>query len=150
MSDILVKCTRCRHSCMLSDWVGVRSKRYVGCTELVCRNCGCKSYYDMHPQVVWCWANGVIEIGDAMPANSPDGGGAIKVAEGPKSELDLAIGILARHSHTRGVFLVPGVPEAADGNAAVDALSSWLKWCQGSKRRGSRWPGVVWASKGGA
>lgn len=150
MSDIPVKCTRCRHACMQSEWLDVPSKRFGGCTEKTCPRCGCRSYYDPRHQVAWCWASGVIEIGDALPADKPDGGGAIEVAEGPKSELDLAIGTLARHGHTRGVLLVPGVPEAPDQRAAADALAAWIRWCQNSKRRGSRWPGVIWNTKGGA
>lgn len=149
MSGEPIKCTRCRHACMLADWLDVPSKRFSGCTEKTCPRCGCKSYYDQRPQVAWCWASGLIEVGDAMPENKADGGGAIAVAEGPKSELDLALNVLARHGYGPGVRLVPGVP---DEPSAGNALAEWLRWCQkGGKRASSRWPGVVWNSaKGGA
>jgi hypothetical protein len=133
---------------MQSDWLDVPSKQFGGCTEKVCPRCGCKSYYDQRPQVAWCWASGKIDIGDSMPEPGTDGGGAIKVASGPKSELNLALGVMARHAFERGVLLVPGVPEAPDQAAAGDALAEWLKWCQkGGKRTASRWPGVVWAAE---
>lgn len=144
MSDILVKCCRCRHQCMVSEWHSAPHKHIQGCTQSVCPRCGCQSYYDQRPQVAWCWASGLIEIGDAMPEDKPDGG-AIKVADGPKSELDLAIGVLARHGYKHGVRLVPGVPEAGDEAAAGSALAEWLRWCQkGGKRASARWPGVLW------
>ena len=151
MSDIPVKCTRCRHACMASDWLDVPSKRFGGCTEKTCPRCGCKSYYDQRPQVAWCWASGLIEVGDAMPESKPDGGGAIQVAEGPKSELDLALNVLARRGYGHGVRLVPGVPEAADQQSAGNALAEWLRWVQkGGKKASSRWPGVVWNSSKGS
>lgn len=142
-----VKCTRCRHACDLSEWTDVRSNRFVGCTEKTCPRCGCKSYYDQSPQVAWCWASGLIEVGAAMPVDKPDGSGAIKVAVGPKSELDLALNVLARRGYETGVRLVPGVPEAADQLGAGNALAEWLRWCQKrGKRASDRWPGVTWNS----
>ena len=77
-----VKCTRCRHACVLSDWLDVPHKKFAGCTDKVCLRCGCKSYFDMAPQVAWCWANGLIEIGDYLPPDGPDGSGAIEIARG--------------------------------------------------------------------
>lgn len=152
MSDIPVKCTRCRHAHMESERVQVRSGKSGGIEmwEHLCPRCGCKSYYDQRPQVAWSWATGLIECGDAMPALDADGGGAIQVASGPKSELNLALGVLARHGYKHGVRLVPGVPEAPNETAAGDALAEWLKWCQkGGKRASARWPGVVWNSAAG-
>ena len=135
---------------MESDWFDLLSKKFGGCTEKSCPRCGCKSYYDQSPQVAWCWATGMIESGDAMPTLDADGGGAIKVADGPKSELSLALNVLARHGYERGLLLVPGIPEAPGQKAAGDALEAWLKWCQkGGKRASSRWPGVVWNSAAG-
>ena len=129
--DIPVKCTRCRHACMESDWIDVPSKRLVGCTEKTCPRCGCKTYYDCRPQVAWCWASGLIEIGDAMPAAKPNGGGAIQIAEGPKYALKGKLGAVARHGKgaSAGRLLVPGVPEADSEDAKADALAAWLVWC---------------------
>lgn len=135
MDDIRIKCTRCRHVCQSSEWIYVPSKRYGGCTESTCPRCGCKSFYDMTPQVAWCWANGVIEIGDELPANQPDGSGPIQIASGPKYALRVSIEAVARHGYERGVLLVPGVPEATDPTAAVDALQQWVDWCRRYRKR---------------
>lgn len=146
MSDIPVKCTRCRHACMESDWVDVPSKKFGGCTEKACPRCGCKSYYDCRPQVAWCWASGLIEIGDALPADKPDGSGALQIATGPKYSLEAQVGVMARHGRGDGArkLLVPGVPEAAGQDEAFAALSAWLALSNKRKPR----DGVVF-SKGG-
>ena len=135
--NISVKCTRCRHSCMEADWIDVPSKRYGGCTEKACPRCGCKSYYDCTPQVAWCWASGLIEIGDTLPPDAPGGGGAIEIARGPKYALKGQIGALARHGKgaSAGELLVPGVPEAESQRAKGDALAQWLAWCGRRKSR---------------
>lgn len=143
--DIPVKCSRCRHQCMESAWHDkpVKASGSISMTEKVCPKCGCKSYYDMRPQVAWCWASGLIEIGDKAPEDSADGGGAIVIATGPKCELVAILGTLARHGQgaSNGKLLVPGVPEADNGEAAVDALGEWLTWC--AKRNGKKSSGGV-------
>ena len=134
--DIPVKCTRCRFACMESTWLDKLKKTSgsISMTEKVCPKCGCKSYYDMHPQVAWCWASGLIEIGDAVPA------GGIKIAECPKSELRAVIEGVARHGKGGACLnrLVPGIPEAESEEAEADALEAWLDWCakgNGKKHR---------------
>ena len=141
--DIPVKCTRCRHACMESDWIDVPSKRYGGCTEKTCPRCGCKSYYDCRPQVAWCWATGLIDIGDSMPTDSADGSGAIEIARGPKYALKGRLEVVARHGYTKGQLLVPGVPEADSQEAKGDALAAWLAWCGKRKNR----DGVIFAKE---
>ena len=147
MSDILVKCTRCRHQCMESAWHDKPAKTIgaIGMTEKVCPKCGCKSYYDMRPQVAWCWVSGLIEIGDAMPSDSADGGGAIQIASGPKSFLGGQIRAVAHHGRADGqpVLLVSGIPEAAGGKAKGDALGEFLLRCGKRKTR----DGVVFAAE---
>lgn len=141
--DIPVKCTRCRHETMESAWLDKpRSNCGISMTVKVCPRCGCESYYDMRPQVAWCWASGLIEMGDQPPANGADGSGPILIARGPKSSLKLALTVNARHGMgaSAGKFLVPGVPEAETGKAAVDALCEWLKWCA----KGNGYKDVVW------
>lgn len=140
--DIPVKCSRCRHQCMESDWLDkpVRANGDISMTEKVCPKCGCKSYYDMRLQVAWCWASGLIEIGDQAPDDSTDGGGAIVIATGPKSSLKGVLSAVARHGMgaSAGKLLVPGVPEAGTQKDAADALSAWLSWCaknNGKKHR---------------
>lgn len=136
-TDIPVKCTRCRHACMESDWLDVPSKDFGGCTQKTCPRCGCKSYYDCTPQVAWCWASGQIEIGEVLPPDAPDGGGAIEIARGPKFALKGHISVVARHGYREGAgqMLVPGVPEAEDEQAKGDALAQWLSWCGKRKSR---------------
>jgi hypothetical protein len=109
----------------------------ISMTEKVCPKCGCKSYYDMSPQVAWCWASGLIEIGDKAPDNKADGG-VIVIAHGPKNALKTVLEGVARHGKgaSAGVLLVPGVPEAANGSDAVDALTAWHDWC--AKRNGHK------------
>lgn len=94
----------------------------------------------MRLQVAWCWASGLIEIGDQAPGDSTDGGGAIVIATGPKSSLKGVLSAVARHGMgaSAGKLLVPGVPEAGTQKDAADALSAWLSWCaknNGKKHR---------------
>lgn len=140
-TDILVKCTRCRHQCMESRWrfKAIKSGGEISASQLVCPKCGCKTYYDMRLQVAWCWASGLIETGDKAPANDPDGTGPIVFAQGPKSELQVVLGALSRHGQgaSAGKLLVPGVPEASNQHKAADALIAWTKWCmKGNGRKG--------------
>lgn len=83
----------------------------------------------------FCWASGLIEFGRTMPD------GALPIARGPAKVLRDFIETRARHGYsTRPVkgrptkipgtdtLLVPGVPEAPDQFAAVDALIAWRGW----------------------
>lgn len=94
-------------------------------------------------QVAWCWGSGLIEIGDAMPPDSPDLGCAIEIARGPRTALLAQLNVLARHGKgaSRGQLLVPGVPEARTTRDAFDALMSWVLWCGAHDSV----DGVVWA-----
>lgn len=134
-----VKCTRCRHACTLGDWRDVPSKLkgFISCTEKACPRCGATSYYDCTLQVAWCWATGLIEVGDALPSDKPDGSGAIEIARGPMYALQGHLCAVARHGKgaSAGRLLVPGVPEAEDQGAKVDALAAWLAWCGKRKNR---------------
>ncbi|EPD44433.1 MULTISPECIES: hypothetical protein [Delftia] len=123
MNDFtLAKCTRCRNAHKVSERL---EKQCSGWTESVCPRCGGKSWYDCTPQVAWCWASGLIEIGSELP--SPD---AIEIARGPKYALETAISVAARHGKGAGVsqMLVPGVPEAPDQATGLRALQQWLEW----------------------
>lgn len=136
-----VKCTRCRFEHAEGDRISRprprRSTSEIQMDDLVCPRCGGKAFYDMTPQVAWCWASGLIEIGDVMPADKPGGGGAILIATGPKCSLRLGISVVARHGRGDGdrQLLVPGVPEASNQREAADALGRWLDWCRGRKTR---------------
>ncbi|WP_245704060.1 hypothetical protein [Oryzisolibacter propanilivorax] len=114
-----------------------RSTGDIQWSDLVCPRCGCKNYYDCTPQVAWCWASGLIEIGDSLPPNEPGGSGAIEIAAGPKYALKGQLSALARHGKgaSAGMLLVPGVPEAEGQRAKGDALALWLAWCSRPKSR---------------
>jgi hypothetical protein len=101
---------------------------------------------DMRPQVAWCWASGLIEIGGRMPPNGPNGGGAIQIASGPKANLEACLGALARHGKgaSAGKLIVPGVPEANGQQAKGDALAAWLAWCSSKRALDD---GVVFAAR---
>lgn len=133
----LIKCCRCRKQMTLSDLVEKpsRSKSPAALTDMVCPSCGCKNFHDMAPQVAWCWRSGRIEVGDNLPDAGPEGDGPIRIADGPKAFLQGRLEVVARHAYERGVLLVPGVPEAEDEQAALKALSDWLKWCGKSRAR---------------
>jgi DNA-directed RNA polymerase subunit RPC12/RpoP len=125
-SDIPVQCIRCRNRHMESE----RQKVDAGNSlhALACPRCSCKSFYDMRPQAAWCWASGLIEMGDETAV--PEGG--IVIARGPKAFLNGTISALARHGRgaNEGAYLVPGIPEADDcQKARGDALATWLKRC---------------------
>lgn len=137
-ADIPIKCTRCRQQCMHSELLAKPVKTPgIAMNQMVCPKCGCKSYYDMSPQVAWCWSSGLIEIGDTLPENESDGSGAIHIAKGPKADLTAVLGVLARNGYC-GQLLVPGVPEADTSEAKVVALNAWHAWCAKGNGRKSR------------
>lgn len=146
LANIPVKCTRCSHACMESEWLGVPSKEFPGCTQKTCPRCGCRSYYDCSPQVAWCWASGLIEIGDALPPDEPEGGGAIEIARGPRYALKGQMSAVARRGKgaSVGKLLVPGVPEADTEDAKFEALMRWLAWLGNANER----DGVTFAKVG--
>lgn len=104
---------------------------------LVCPSCGADSYYDITPTVAWCWASGLIELGEQMLAPDADGGGAIEIARGPKSALKARLQGMVRMGKGRsaGEMLVPGVPEAETDLAKADALHAFLKWASKGRTR---------------
>lgn len=71
----------------------------------------------------WCWAGGVIEFGPIQ--DMPDG--ALPIALGPWGAVVEAVTAQARHAYGNGCLLVPGVPEAADEFAAVDAVTAFAR-----------------------
>ncbi|MFG0233555.1 hypothetical protein [Achromobacter sp. 413638] len=152
-NDRQAKCTRCRNVHLESERVERprprRSTASIQMYDRCCPRCGSKEYYDMTPQVAWCWASGLIEIGDRQPADHADGSGAILIASGPKFALRTHLSDLARHGygHSEGQLLVPGVPEADDQQQAGDALEVWLARCRRS--RSARQDGVVFVLKEG-
>jgi predicted nucleic-acid-binding Zn-ribbon protein len=140
-SDIEVQCVRCRNRHQQSE--RVRLGGNDGMSMLACPRCSCRSFLDIRPQAAWCWASGLIEIGDesASPAD------AILFARGPKAFLTGTIAVLARSGQgaSEGKYLVPGVPEADDQEAGCTALIKWVKWCAGNNGHKGR-HGVVFVA----
>lgn len=71
--------------------------------------------------MAYAWATGRIDFGQRMPS------GALPIAKGPARKLRGVIAATARLSYDGKVWLVPGVPEAPNENAAVDALIAYGK-----------------------
>ncbi|WP_246610158.1 host nuclease inhibitor protein [Comamonas fluminis] len=94
----------------------------------------------MTPQIAWCWASGLIEIGAELPSSN-----AIEIARGPHFAINGQVSVYARHGYgeSKGKLLVPGVPEAADQAEGLEALSQWLKQINKRKPR----DGVVFAKE---
>lgn len=151
LTNLEVQCCRCRHTHHESDRVSRprprRSTSEIQIYDMVCPRCGAKNYYDVTPWAAWCWASGLIELGETPPAPNPDGSGAIVIARGPKSWLVAVIQAVARHGYgaSAGKLLMPGVPEAEfEGENPVMALESFVEWC--AKGNGHRHQhGVVFA-----
>lgn len=72
-----------------------------------------------------CWASGLIEfLEDGM--RKPNG--AIVFASDDSVEaLKDKVSAVARHGYD-GSLLVPGVPEASDGDKALEAMLRWRDW----------------------
>lgn len=70
----------------------------------------------------WCWASGRIDFGRSVPE------GALLIMSGPSKALRAFVEVRARHAYDGVTLLVPGVPEAPDQSAALDALHRWLDW----------------------
>ena len=144
-TNLTVQCCRCRNKHKESERKWVRASG--GMNQSVCPRCGARNWYDITPWYAWCWRSGLIEMGAALPADNPDGSGAILVAHGPRSHLEGVIKVLARHGQgaSEGKLLVPGVPEAElMGRDPVDELAGWLSWCASGNGRRGRF-GVVFA-----
>lgn len=131
LNDINVQCCRCRHQHLKSQ--RTMTYRTDDTCGLVCPRCNGSTYFDMTPQVAWCWASGQIEFGDV--GTVPDG--AIVVASGAKAHLRVVIEATARHGKgaSAGKLLVPGIPEAEDQQEAGDALEKWTEWLRKRKHQ---------------
>lgn len=73
---------------------------------------------------LWCWRDGRVEFGQRRTPQ-----GAIRLATFRTNfsafVADKIVSALARHAHDGHTLLVPGVPEAANDDAALDALCDW-------------------------
>ena len=71
-----------------------------------------------------CDATGVITFAPRIPHDLR----ALPIARGPRKKLIAAITGVARHAYDGETLLVPGVPEASDQTAALDALLRFKEW----------------------
>ena len=69
--------------------------------------------------VVYCWRTGVIGLDRRAPK------GALGLVKAPGRALRRAVEVCARHGYRDGVLLVPGLPEASDDVAAMEAAKSF-------------------------
>lgn len=77
--------------------------------------------------VCWVWAGGRIEFGSVCPD------GALPMMSGDVKQMKELVEATARLAYPSAteqadVWLVPGVPEAADQFEAYTALMKWLHW----------------------
>jgi hypothetical protein len=75
--------------------------------------------------VGFCYRSGEI---DTCTGATPDGAiPFVRSRKGP-AKLKEIIGARARHAYDGATLLVPGIPEAVDDTAALDALDKWKAW----------------------
>ena len=53
--------------------------------------------------------------------------GALEVARGPEKLVDAVVGVLSRHAYNGVDLICPGVPEADNDDAALDAVIEFQK-----------------------
>jgi hypothetical protein len=70
----------------------------------------------------YCYRSGHIGIWRDVPK------GAVPIAYGPRQLLKQAIGGFGRLSYDGRTYMVPGVPEADDDDAAVEAVKRFCAW----------------------
>jgi hypothetical protein len=78
--------------------------------------------------VIVCWRCGTVRVEKARI----DGG--IVLIKGPRKELERRLEVLARHAYDGQTLLVPGVPEADDDEAALDAVFAFQELLSRSAR----------------
>jgi hypothetical protein len=73
----------------------------------------------------FCYRSGEIDTCAGAP---PDGTiPFVRSRKGP-TQLKALISVRARLAYDGVTLLVPGIPEAVDDNAALDALDKWKAW----------------------
>ena len=136
MVDVDIKCCRCRHEHKESDRGEVPSKRIARAYQSICPKCGAHSYFDMTPQVAYCWSTGEIEFGDEKAEES------IALATGPKCELKPFIASIARLAYDGHTLLVPGLPEADELRTRLAAVHEFIEQIRKREGRNKRFSGV--------
>jgi hypothetical protein len=80
----------------------------------------------------YCFASGQIEFGTRIPD------GALPLGRGRSRIVREVIEATARRAYDGETLLVPGIPEAPDQAAALDALLAFRSWIGQRKRHGFR------------
>lgn len=75
--------------------------------------------------VGFCYRSGEIDVAKGKP---PEGVIAFVTSRKGPARLKELIAARARHAYDGVTLLVPGIPEAADDEAALAALQSWKAW----------------------
>lgn len=70
----------------------------------------------------YAWRSGRIDFGRKTPE------GALAIASGPAKKIKGVICVTARLALDGVTLLVPGIPEAANDDAALDALIAYQNW----------------------
>lgn len=71
--------------------------------------------------IAYCWSTGRIDFGYELPE------GAIAIAEGDEATVRDEIEVTARLAYDNKTLLVPGVPEAPDQRAGLEALARHIQ-----------------------
>lgn len=77
--------------------------------------------------IAFCYASGQIGFARDLPE------GALPIIKGKAKDVRDKIEGNARLAYDGKTWLVPGIPEAADDIAALDALERFIKWIGGDK-----------------
>lgn len=68
------------------------------------------------------WRTGLVEFGRSVPS------GAIEVPRGPARVLRARMSVLCRHAYDGKSLLVPGIPEAENDEATMNASKPFKEW----------------------
>lgn len=74
--------------------------------------------------VAYCYQSGEIDFAPSRK-ELPEGTIAFLVTRGSLENLKKRVSVKARHAYDGETLLVPGVPEAENGGAALSALHAW-------------------------
>lgn len=95
--------------------------------------------------IAWCGASGLVDVGHVLPDD------AMPIAMGPRFNLLKELGVACRHGKgpSKGLLLVPGIPEAPNEQEGLRALRAFIQWrCIGAKKLRSL--GITYATYPGS
>jgi len=72
----------------------------------------------------YCYASGQIACGSSIPD------GALPLGHGKPKQVREWIMAVSRHTYRKGLYLVPGVPEAPNEKQALKAYQAFIKWAR--------------------